>query len=201
MAFDCSHCSCTDFRNACITQQRILRSGPLPHQPTYNVTWVLPCQPQVSVESDYKHHCLRVFSAAHSLADTTCAGPPPQLTAPAFNGNYSNPPADPGFQQGYAEGLRMAQQQLAQQHLQQMPFQQQSFQQYWHPQQPPAPGFMGGPPPAYNPAIMPASPAMGPPPGWQPYGQQQQPPQPQQVTGQAAAFFRGRGRGRRGGRA
>ncbi|KAL0048917.1 hypothetical protein WJX82_002315 [Trebouxia sp. C0006] len=124
-------------------------------------------------------------------------GPLPQSAAstPSYNGGYAPPPSDPSFQQGYAEGLRMAQQQLAQQHLQQMPFQQQSYQQYWHPQQMPAPGFMGGPPPPYNPSIMPASPAMGPPTGWQPYGQP-----PQQVTGQAANFFRGRGRGRRGGR-
>ena len=126
------------------------------------------------------------------------AGVPSQSTVqpPAFSPSYAAPP-QPGsaaFQQGYAEGLRIAQQQLAQQHLQHMPFQQQSYQQYWHPQQAPAPGFMGGPPPPYNPSIMPASPAMGPPQDWQQYGQPQIPPQ-------SAAFFRGRGRGHRGGRA
>lgn len=119
------------------------------------------------------------------------SGLPPNMP----QASYAPPAPDASFQQGYAEGLRMAQQQLAQQHLQQVPSQQINYQQYWHHQQPPPPSFMGGPPPPYNPSIMPASPAMGPPPGWNPYGQP-----PQQISGQAANFFRGRGRGRRGGR-
>ena len=129
--------------------------------------------------------------------------PPMSGSQPSHrNTNYAAvPPPQPGaaaFHQGYAEGLRIAQQQLAQQHLQQIPFQQQSYQQYWHPQQHPAPGFMGGPPPPYNPSIMPASPAMGPPPDWQ-YGQPQY-DQSQQIPPQSAAFFRGHGRSHRGGR-
>lgn len=118
---------------------------------------------------------------------------------PSGNHTYAAAPSPAAFHQGYAEGLRIAQQQLAQQHLQQMPFQQQSYQQYWHPQQHPAPGFMGGPPPPYNPSIMPASPAMGPPPDWQQYGPPQY-DQSQQIPPQSAVFFRGRGRGHRGGR-
>lgn len=123
------------------------------------------------------------------------SGPRP----PAYNASYAAAPQPPqpgsaAFQQGYAEGLRIAQQQLAQQHLQQMPYQQQNYQQYYHPQQAPAPGFVGGQPLPYNSSIMPASPAMGPPQDWQQYAP------PQQIPPQSAAFFRGRGRGRRGGR-
>lgn len=124
------------------------------------------------------------------------------MAPPAHSEPYTQQPSA-GFQAGYAEGLRLAQQQLAQQHLQPMPPQhqpvppqQQGYQQYWHPHQAPVPGYYNAAP-TYNSSIMPASPAMNPSAAWQQHGQQHG--QPQQVPNQAATFFRGRGRGRRGG--
>ena len=141
-----------------------------------------------------------VAHAVVSLANNGIAGGAPHspMPPPAYSEPYPQQPSA-GFQAGYAEGLRLAQQQLAQQHLQAMPPQHQpmppqhqGYQQYWHPHQAPVPGYHS-PAPVYNQSIMPASPAMNPSPAWQQHGQAQN------IPNQAATFFRGRGRGHRGG--